>query len=79
MNVNDLILENSENWMCRLAKLKIDRANLSNLYPLRRIIFKRNIYIKNNIHLISPTPKFTLGVIQIVFKSLSTICQCLVQ
>ena len=32
--------KNSENRMCRLAKQMSNKANLSNLYPRRRVILK---------------------------------------
>ena len=34
---------NSENWMCRLAKQKSNKANLSNYYPQRRVILEKLI------------------------------------
>ena len=39
----------------------------------------RETYKSQNISPVSPTTKFTLGIIQIIVKSLSTILQCLVQ
>ena len=55
--------------MFRLSKPKSNKANSLNLYL-------RVIYIKcksQNINPISPTRKFTLGIIEIIIKSLSTI------
>ena len=43
-----------------------------------KVIF-RETFISNNINPISPTPKFTLGIIQIKVKSLSTSFQCFFQ
>ena len=37
------------------------------------------MYKLQNINPISPIPKFTLGIIQIIVKSISTSFQCLVQ
>ena len=54
--------------MCRLAKQKSNKANLSNLYPWRSLFF-RETYKSQNINPISPTPKFTLGIIQITVKA----------
>ena len=39
----------------------------------------RETYRSQNINPISPTPKFTLGIIQIKVKRLSTSFQCLVK
>ena len=38
----------------------------------------REMYKSQNINPISTTPRFTLGIIQIIVKSLSTSYQCLV-
>ena len=55
-----------------------NKANSSNVKAKAKVYF-RETYLSQNINLISPTPKFTLGIIQIIVKSISTIFQCLVQ
>ena len=56
--------------MCSLAKQKSNKANVSNSYPRGRGILEK--IISQNINPISPTPKFTLRIIQIKVKSLLT-------
>ena len=63
--------KNSENRMCRLAKPKSRKANTSNLYP-RQSKFRQTCKLQNK-NPLSPTPQFTLGIIQIIIKSISTI------
>ena len=50
--------------MYRLAKQKSNKAN--------GYFYFRETFKKQNINHISPTPKFTLGIIQIIIKGLST-------
>ena len=64
--------------MCRLAEQKSNKENLSNIFSRRRVILEKLINHKS-IYPISPTPKFTFGIIQIKVKSLSTSFQWLVQ
>ena len=59
--------------MCRLAKRKSNKENLS------RKGYFRETNQSQNINPISPAPKFTFGIIQIKVKSLSTSFQLLVQ
>ena len=61
---------NSENRMCHLAKQKSSKANVSNLFPAK--VYFRETYKSQNIDPISPTPKFSLGIMQIKIKSIST-------
>ena len=58
--------------MWRLAKPKSNKANALNLYSKIKGYF-REMCKSQNINLISPTPMFNLGTIQIIIKSLSTI------
>ena len=64
--------------MCHLAKTESNKATFSNLYPGEGF-FLRVTYKSQNINPMSPTHKFTLGIIQITVKSLSTSFQCLIQ
>ena len=64
--------------MCRLAEQKSNNENLSNIFARQRVILKKTNK-SQNINPISPTPKFTFGIIQIKVKSLSTSFQWLVQ
>ena len=57
--------------MCRQAKPKSNMANSLNLYPKTKGYFRETCK-SQNINLISLTPKFNLGIIQIKIKSLST-------
>ena len=58
--------------MCRLTIQKPNKANSSKLYHPAKGCF-REIYKLQNINPISPSPKFTLGIIQIIVKSMSAI------
>ena len=58
--------------MCRLPKQKSNKANSLNSYPPAKGYF-RETYKSQNINPISPTSKFTLGIIQIIVKSILTI------
>ena len=53
--------------MCRLAKQKSNKAKSSKLFPLAKV-YLRETYKLQNINHISPTPKFTMGIIQIIVK-----------
>ena len=64
--------------MRRLAKQEAYKVILSNLFiPAKGFLIER--CKSQNINPISPTPKFTLDIIQIIVKSLSTCFQYLVQ
>ena len=58
--------------MCRLAKLKSNKANSSNLYSPAKGYF-REMCILHNIESHFSSPKCNFGIIQIIIKSLSTI------
>ena len=68
--------KNSENRMCRLAKQKSNKANLSRT---TKGYFRETYKSHKNVNTISPTPKFILGIILIKIKSLITSCQSLVK
>ena len=76
-------------WYCN-EKLKFQESDVSSgktevkkgkfvefIFPAKG--YFRETYKSQNINTISPTPKFTLGIIQIKVKSLSTSFQCLFQ
>ena len=51
--------------MCRLAKTEVKQGKFIDLYhPLK--YYSGNTYKSKNINPISSTPKFTLGIIQII-------------
>ena len=54
-----------------LAEHKSNKENLLNIFSRRRVFFRESNN-SQNINPISPTPKFTFGIIQIKVKSLST-------
>ena len=58
--------------MCRLAKLKSNKANSSNLYSPAKGYF-REMCISHNIESHLSSPKCNFGIIQIIIKSMSTI------
>ena len=64
--------------MCRLAEQKSNKENLSKYIFLAKGYF-RETNKSQNINPISPTPKFTFGIIQIKVKNLSTSFQSLDQ
>ena len=47
--------------MYRLAKTKSNKANSLNLYPMTKGYFRETCK-SQNINLISPTPRFNLGI-----------------
>ena len=57
----------------RIAKQKSNKA-WSKLHPPANG-YLREIFTPQNIHPIPPTPKFTLGIIEIIVKIISTIFQ----
>ena len=58
--------------MCRLAKPKSNKANSLNVYPRTNDSFRETCK-SQKINLIFSNPKFKLGIIQIIIKSLSPI------
>ena len=64
--------------MCRLAEQKSNKNKLLNIFSGAKGSF-RETNKSQNINPISPTPKFTFGIIQIKVKNLSTSFQWLVQ
>ena len=65
-----LILEKTEVKQSKFVKC---------LSPAKGYFRKKKTYKSQNMNLNSPTPNFTLGIIQIKVKSLSASCQWLVQ
>ena len=61
------------------GKTEVKQGKFVKFISLSAKGYFRETYKSQNINTISPTPKFTLGIIQIKVKSLSTSFQCLVQ
>ena len=62
-----------------LEKTEVKQGKLVKCISPAKGHFRKKTYKSQNINLISPTPKFTLGIIQIKVKSLLASCQWLVQ
>ena len=57
--------------MCRLAKNEVKQGKLIEFISPTRIILEKRIHHKTFNHIISPNPKYKLGIIQIIIKSMS--------
>ena len=69
--------ENSQNWMCRLAKQKSKQGKFVEFISPAKGYF-RETYKSQNINSTSPTSQFTFHIKHIKVQGLLTSFQCLV-